>query len=64
MKTAINFFKEAYRELQRSTWLSRREVVQSTILVFIVCALVSAYIVVIDSSLAWAVGKILSRGAA
>jgi len=37
--------------MKKSTWLSRKEVVQSTILVAVVVALTSAYVSIIDFSL-------------
>ena len=51
MKKAINFLKECTAEMKKSTWLSRKEVVQSTILVAIVVALTSAYVSIIDFGL-------------
>ena len=51
MKKAIDFLKECIAELKKSTWLSRREVVTSTILVAIVVALTSAYVGLIDFGL-------------
>ena len=56
MKKAIDFLKQCVAELKRSTWLSRREVVQSTILVAIVVALTSAYVGLIDFGLTKIVG--------
>ena len=51
MKKIIDFLKQCVAELKKSTWLSRKEVVQSTILVAIVVALTSAYVGVIDFGL-------------
>ena len=51
MNKAINFLKQSVGELKKSTWLSRQEVVQSTILVMIVVALVAAYVGLIDLGL-------------
>ena len=51
MNKAIQFLKESVSELKKSTWLSRKEVVQSTILVAIVVALTSAYVGIIDYGL-------------
>ena len=48
MKKVIDFLKECTAEMKKSTWLSRKEVVQSTILVAIVVALTSAYVGFID----------------
>ena len=59
MNTAINFLKQSVGELRKSTWLSRQEVVQSTILVMIVVALVSAYVGVIDVGLTKVLGAVV-----
>ena len=56
MNKAIQFIKDSVAELKKSTWLSKQEVIQSTILVGIVVVLVSAYVAVIDFGLT----KILS----
>lgn len=51
MNKAINFLKQCVAELKKSTWLSRREVTQSTVLVAIVVALTAAYVSIIDFGL-------------
>ncbi len=51
MKKVIDFLKQCVAEMKKSTWLSRKEVVQSTILVAIVVALTSAYVGLIDFGL-------------
>ena len=59
MNKAINFLKQSYGELRKPTWLSRQEVVQSTILVAIVVALVAAYVGVIDFGLTKVLGAVI-----
>jgi len=59
MNKAINFLKESVAELKKSTWLSRQEVIQSTILVAIVVALVSAYVGLIDFGLTRVLGVLI-----
>lgn len=51
MKKVIDFLKECAAEMKKSTWLSRKEVVTSTILVAVVVALTSAYVGLIDFGL-------------
>ena len=51
MKKVTDFLKQCVAELKKSTWRSRREVVQSTVLVAIVVALTSAYVGIIDFGL-------------
>ncbi len=59
MNKAINFVKQSVAELKKSTWLSRKEVVQSTILVAIVVALTAMYVGVIDFGLTNVLGLIV-----
>ncbi|MBQ2313068.1 MAG: preprotein translocase subunit SecE [Elusimicrobiaceae bacterium] len=59
MNKAINFFRESYMELKKSIWLSRQQMIQSTIFVFIVVGLVALYIAVIDLLLSKGLGLII-----
>ena len=59
MNKAINFFRESYMELKKSIWLSRAQMIQSTIFVFIVVGLVALYIAVIDLLLGKGLGLII-----
>ncbi len=59
MTKIINFFKESYGELKKSVWLSKQQMIQSTIFVFIVVAIVTVYIFLIDNALAAILGRIL-----
>ncbi len=59
MNKVINFLKQSVGELKKSTWLSRQEVIQSTILVMIVVALVSAYVGLIDFGLTRVLGVLI-----
>ena len=59
MNKLIQFVKDSVAELKKSTWLSRSEVIQSTILVGIVVALVSVYVGVIDFGLTRVLGAIV-----
>ena len=59
MNKAIQFVRESISELKKSTWLSRQEVVQSTILVLIVVALVSLYVGAIDFGLTRVLGFVV-----
>ncbi len=45
---AIQFFQEAYAELKKVTWISRKQVIASTIVVIVLVLLVAAYVFVID----------------
>lgn len=59
MNKAISFLKQSVAELKKSTWLTRKEVVQSTLLVAIVVALVAAYVSIIDFGLTKVLGLIV-----
>jgi len=59
MKKAVQFIKDSVAELKKSTWLSRQEVIQSTILVGIVVVLVSAYVGIIDFGLTRILGAVV-----
>ena len=59
MNKAISFLKQSVAELKKSTWLTRKEVVQSTILVAVVVALVAAYVSIIDFGLTKVLGLIV-----
>jgi len=59
MKKVTDFLKECVSELKKSTWLSRREVTQATILVAIVVALTSAYVSLVDFGLTKVLGLLV-----
>ncbi len=59
MNKAINFLKQCMSELKKSTWLSRKEVAQSTVLVAIVVALVAMYVGIIDFGLTKVLGLVV-----
>lgn len=56
---AIVFLKESYSELRKVTWLSKKELVASTILVIIVILIFSIYIGLVDFLLSKIVGIVL-----
>lgn len=57
----ISFFKESYTELRKVSWLSKKELIASTILVVIAIFIFSIYIGIVDLILSYIVG-ILLRG--
>ncbi len=48
INSIIKFVKESYVELKKVTWLSRKEVVASSIVVVILIIIMSIYIGIID----------------
>ncbi len=55
----ITFVKESYVELRKVTWLSRKEVVASTIVVIILISIVAVYVGIVDFLLSRLVGFLL-----
>ena len=44
----INFFKESYDELQKVTWISRKEVIGSTLVIIVLIGILSVFVTLID----------------
>ena len=61
MTAAAQFLKEAYAELRRASWLTRKEAIGSTWLVIILVAVISLYVAGIDFVLSVILGSILGR---
>ncbi|MDD5658336.1 MAG: preprotein translocase subunit SecE [Elusimicrobia bacterium] len=61
MNKAIQFLKEAYYELKKSTWLSRTEALGSTRAVILIVAIISIYVASVDFVLSIIFGSILGR---
>lgn len=60
MGKAIQFFKDAYFELTKVTWLSRKEVVATTIVVIVFVIIMAAFVALVDMILSYGLGVILS----
>lgn len=56
---AIQFFKEAYVELTKVTWLGKKEVVATTIVVVIFIIILSIFVSFVDVILSGILGTIL-----
>jgi preprotein translocase subunit SecE len=52
LNSVINFVKESYIELKKVTWLNKKEVLASTLVVVILIVIMSIYIGIIDFILA------------
>ena len=48
MDQLISFFKESYAELQKVTWISRKEVMGSTVVIIILVGILSVFVALID----------------
>ena len=42
------FFRESYAELQKVTWISRKEVMGSTVVIIILIGILSVFVALID----------------
>ena len=61
MNAATQFFKEAYYELKKASWLTRQEAVGSTRAVILLVVLLSFYVAGIDFVLSILLGTLLGR---
>ena len=52
LKQIFQFFKEAYAELQKVAWLSRKEAIASTVVVVVLVILVAIFVSFTDFVLA------------
>jgi len=57
----VQFVQEAYGELKKSTWLSRREVIGSTMVVCILVTLMAVYVSSVDFLLSIFLGAFMGR---
>ena len=60
MGKAIQFFKDAYFELTKVTWLSKKEVVATTLVVIVFVIIMALFVAFVDQILAFCLGVILS----
>lgn len=61
MNAAIQFVKEAYYELKKSSWLTRKEAADSTRAVIVIVALLSLFVAGCDWLLSIGMGAFLGR---
>lgn len=59
MDQIILFLKESYAELQKVTWLSRKEVIGSTVVIIVLILILSVFVAFIDFIFVKLVGIIL-----
>jgi preprotein translocase subunit SecE len=58
-QTVVQFLKEAYAELKKVSWLSRKEVIASTIVIIILVIILSIFVSLTDLVLARILGILL-----
>jgi preprotein translocase subunit SecE len=56
------FVRQVRQEMARVTWPTRKEVIVTTIMVFIMVFVMSIFFLLVDQVLAWGVGQILGIG--
>lgn len=59
METFTVFLRESYAELKKVTWLSRKEVIGSTIVIIILIAILSLFVTFVDFVFIKMIGVIL-----
>ena len=61
--TPAQFVRQVKQEVSKITWPSRSEAMQGTIVVIVMSLVLAAFLVSVDSVLAWAMRYILKVGA-
>jgi preprotein translocase subunit SecE len=59
MNKFVRFVQEAYQELKLATWLTRQQVIQTTLVVLILTVIVALYVGIIDRILLFFAGIVL-----
>ena len=62
-QAALGFFSESVAEAKRVVWPTRKETIQTTIAVFILVAVVAAFLAVVDIGFAYMVQWLMGRSA-
>jgi preprotein translocase SecE subunit len=62
MNSALRFLQEAFQELKLSSWLSRQQMMGSTVVVIILTLIMAAYVSVIDRILLFLAGILFRIG--
>lgn len=61
MKPVLNYFSEVRLELSKVTWPKKDDVIKLTLIVFIISAIVAAYVGALDLGFTKLLGFILSK---
>lgn len=59
IRGGVQFFKEAWQELKKVHWPSRKETYAATVVVIIVVILAALLLAVVDYGLTWAIQQLL-----
>ena len=60
MSKTIQFFKDAFFELTKVTWLNKKEVVATTVIVIVFVIIMALFVGVVDMILSGLLGVILN----
>lgn len=58
----IQFFRQVKQEVKKVTWPTKKEVVQTSIMVLVIVVIAAAFFFVVDQILGWGVQKIFMIG--
>lgn len=58
----VQYLREVKREASKVTWPTRRETVVTTVMVFIMAAVMSVFFLLVDQTLAFGIKAILGLG--
>jgi preprotein translocase SecE subunit len=62
MTKLVRFFQDAYQELKLASWLSRQQMIGSTIVVIVLTLIMAAYVSLIDRILLFLAGILFRIG--
>jgi preprotein translocase subunit SecE len=55
----IAFFTDVVKEMNKVTWPKKEELRDSTVVVLVVCLVISAFVYVVDTTVSWGLRQIL-----
>lgn len=58
----VQYLREVKREASKVTWPTRRETIVTTVMVFIMAAVMSVFFLLVDQTLAFGIKAILGLG--
>ena len=62
MQQILRFFQEAFQELKLSSWLSRQQMIGSTVVVIVLTLIMAAYVSLVDRILLFLAGVLFRIG--
>lgn len=58
----IQFFRQVKQEVKRVSWPTRKEVIQTSIMVIVIVAIAAAFFFLVDQVLGWVVKLVFGLG--